>query len=54
VIVLSEPLPPSSIFPLVTTVVTLEVALTSRVDAGVSASPILNGIAAVGVFSAVV
>ena len=52
--VLSEPDPPNTIFPLGTKVVTLDDAVTARLAAGVSASPIMNGMASVGVFSAVV
>ena len=54
VTVRSDPLPPNTMFPLGTRVVTLELPLRLRLIAGVSASPILKGIAVVAVFSAVV
>ena len=54
VTVRSEPVPPNSMLPFGTRVVTLDEAVTIRLAAGVSASPTLNGIAGVGVFSAVV
>ena len=54
VMVRSDPVPPNWILLFETSVVTLDVAVTVRLDAGVSASPILKGIALVGVFSATV
>ena len=53
VTVRSDPLPRISIFPLGTREVRLEVPVTIRLAAGVSASPILNAMGGVAVFSAV-
>ncbi len=54
VTVRSEPDPAKTMLPLGTNVVTLDVPVTIRLAAGVSASPILKEIAPVGVFSVVV